>query len=56
MVMRPIDMQVIHVQSDRREEWNTFVAQERSFALLQSWEWGEFKVYRSGSLATTLSV
>jgi len=26
-----------------REEWNTFVAREPSFALLQSWGWGEFK-------------
>ena len=26
-----------------REEWNAFVAQEPSFGLLQSWDWGEFK-------------
>jgi lipid II:glycine glycyltransferase (peptidoglycan interpeptide bridge formation enzyme) len=36
-------MQVIHISADRREEWNAFVAQEPSFALLQSWEWGDFK-------------
>jgi peptidoglycan pentaglycine glycine transferase (the first glycine) len=36
-------MQVTHITADRREEWNAFVAQEPSFALLQSWEWGEFK-------------
>jgi len=43
MVMCRMDMQVIHVQADLREEWNTFVAQERSFAFLQSWQWGELK-------------
>jgi lipid II:glycine glycyltransferase (peptidoglycan interpeptide bridge formation enzyme) len=36
-------MQVTHIGADRRHEWNAFVAQEPSFALLQSWEWGEFK-------------
>jgi len=36
-------MGVIHITADRREEWNAFLAQEPSFALLQSWEWGEFK-------------
>ena len=36
-------MKVIHITADRREEWNAFVAQESSFALMQSWEWGEFK-------------
>jgi peptidoglycan pentaglycine glycine transferase (the first glycine) len=36
-------VRVTHVTADRREEWNAFVVQEPSFALLQSWEWGEFK-------------
>lgn len=36
-------MQVTHITADRRQEWNAFVAQMSSFALLQSWEWGEFK-------------
>jgi peptidoglycan pentaglycine glycine transferase (the first glycine) len=36
-------MRVTHIGSDRHEEWNALVAQEPSFALLQSWEWGEFK-------------
>ena len=36
-------MQVTHIGDDRRDEWNAFVAQEPCFALLQSWEWGEFK-------------
>ena len=29
--------------SHRRDDWNVFVAEDPSFALLQSWEWGEFK-------------
>jgi peptidoglycan pentaglycine glycine transferase (the first glycine) len=29
--------------SDRKDEWNAFVMKEPYFALLQSWEWGEFK-------------
>jgi peptidoglycan pentaglycine glycine transferase (the first glycine) len=36
-------MEAIHVNANRREEWNAFVLREPSFALLQSWEWGEFK-------------
>jgi len=36
-------VEVTHIPADRREEWNQFVAQEPSFGLLQSWEWGEFK-------------
>ncbi len=36
-------MRVALLTADRRDEWNAFVAQESSFALLQSWEWGEFK-------------
>jgi peptidoglycan pentaglycine glycine transferase (the first glycine) len=36
-------VQVTHIEDNGREEWNDFVAQEPSFALLQSWEWGEFK-------------
>lgn len=36
-------MRVTHMTPDRQEEWNKFVAQEPSFALFQSWEWGEFK-------------
>jgi len=38
-----MSVQAVCITADRREEWNTFVAQEPSFALLQSWEWGEFK-------------
>jgi lipid II:glycine glycyltransferase (peptidoglycan interpeptide bridge formation enzyme) len=36
-------MQVECGISTDQEEWNAFVAQEPSFGLLQSWEWGEFK-------------
>lgn len=36
-------MKVTHITAERREEWNAFVAKEPSFALLQSWGWGEFK-------------
>jgi lipid II:glycine glycyltransferase (peptidoglycan interpeptide bridge formation enzyme) len=36
-------MQVNHIIANQSEEWNSFAAQEPSFALLQSWEWGEFK-------------
>lgn len=36
-------MRVAYITADRREEWNAFVAHEPSFALLQSWEWGQFK-------------
>lgn len=36
-------MHVDHIITDRRDEWNAFVAQQPSFALLQAWEWGEFK-------------
>ncbi len=36
-------MQATHITADRREAWNAFAARELSFALLQSWEWGEFK-------------
>lgn len=34
---------VQHLSGKDCEEWNPFVAQEPSFGLLQSWEWGEFK-------------
>jgi lipid II:glycine glycyltransferase (peptidoglycan interpeptide bridge formation enzyme) len=36
-------MQLKHLTANQREEWNAFASQEPSFALLQSWEWGEFK-------------
>ena len=36
-------MKITHVSPDRREEWNALAAGETSFALLQSWAWGEFK-------------
>ncbi len=36
-------MHITHLSADRREDWNAFVAQSSSFALLQSWEWGAFK-------------
>jgi lipid II:glycine glycyltransferase (peptidoglycan interpeptide bridge formation enzyme) len=36
-------MIVTQITAERRHEWNSFVAQEPAFALLQSWEWGEFK-------------
>jgi peptidoglycan pentaglycine glycine transferase (the first glycine) len=38
-----MSIQVTHIIADRREEWDTFVAREPSFALLQSWAWGEYK-------------
>ena len=34
---------VEQVGPDRRAEWNAFVKNESSFALLQSWEWGDLK-------------
>ncbi len=36
-------MQITNITADRREDWNAFVAREPSFALLQSWKWGELK-------------
>jgi lipid II:glycine glycyltransferase (peptidoglycan interpeptide bridge formation enzyme) len=36
-------MEIKRLSDDRREEWNSFVAKQPSFSLLQSWEWGEFK-------------
>ncbi len=36
-------LQALQINSGRRDEWNAFVSREPSFALLQSWEWGEFK-------------
>lgn len=36
-------MQAVQLMADRRDEWNDFVAQDKFFAHLQSWEWGEFK-------------
>lgn len=36
-------MPIKHVTFDQWEEWNAFAVREPSFALLQSWEWGEFK-------------
>ena len=38
------------MSAKRRDEWNTFVAREPSFALMQSWEGGEVKD-RGGSKA-----
>ena len=37
------DARSLHVPPERRDEWNALVAGDPSFALLQSWEWGEFK-------------
>jgi peptidoglycan pentaglycine glycine transferase (the first glycine) len=36
-------MNVKCLAAHQRDAWNAFVARESSFALLQSWEWGEFK-------------
>lgn len=36
-------MVVTQLSEDRHSEWNAFVAQQPSFGLFQSWEWGEFK-------------
>lgn len=36
-------MQAKLITQDQRNEWNALADQEPSFALLQSWEWGEFK-------------
>lgn len=38
------------VQKEDHDIWHLFIAQEPSFALLQSWEWGEFKRDGLGSL------
>lgn len=40
-------LRITQVGADRREEWDAFAAAEPSFALMQSWRWGEFKE-RSG--------
>jgi lipid II:glycine glycyltransferase (peptidoglycan interpeptide bridge formation enzyme) len=36
-------MRIEYLDNTQQKEWNAFVAQQPSFALLQSWEWGEFK-------------
>lgn len=36
-------MKINLLPDDEREDWNNFAAKEPSFALIQSWEWGEFK-------------
>jgi lipid II:glycine glycyltransferase (peptidoglycan interpeptide bridge formation enzyme) len=36
-------MKIEIISEARRDEWDTFVAQQSFFSLLQSWEWGEFK-------------
>lgn len=36
-------MQVLLVGEERRGEWNALTVQEPYFALMQSWEWGEYK-------------
>jgi peptidoglycan pentaglycine glycine transferase (the first glycine) len=36
-------MMVVHIADNKRREWDAFLAQEPSFAILQSWRWGEFK-------------
>ena len=38
-----LSVQITSITADRREKWNAFVAREPSFALFQSWEWGELK-------------
>ncbi len=36
-------LRITHLSAERRDEWNEFVLREPMFALMQSWEWGEFK-------------
>lgn len=36
-------MTIVSLTDSGREAWNTFAAQEPFFAIIQSWEWGEFK-------------
>ncbi len=36
-------MQGIILKAERKEEWNALAKAEPFFALLQSWEWGEYK-------------
>jgi peptidoglycan pentaglycine glycine transferase (the first glycine) len=36
-------MRIVHIDNNRKEEWNAFVSRKPFFGLLQSWEWGEFK-------------
>lgn len=49
-------MKIKLISHDRRQDWNALIAKEPSFALFQSWEWGEFKeklgwkAYRIGVL------
>lgn len=37
------DLQVCQIDGSHREQWNAFVARSPYFALMQSYEWGEFK-------------
>jgi len=36
-------MKAITVDMDQKESWNKLAAQEPSFAIMQSWEWGDYK-------------
>lgn len=36
-------MKICHVGADERGEWDEFAASQPAFALMQSWDWGEFK-------------
>jgi lipid II:glycine glycyltransferase (peptidoglycan interpeptide bridge formation enzyme) len=36
-------MQAVLITEERKDEWNSLAAQEAYFALMQSWEWGEYK-------------
>jgi peptidoglycan pentaglycine glycine transferase (the first glycine) len=36
-------MTVVSLTESRREAWDAFAVQQPSFAMVQSWEWGEFK-------------
>ncbi len=36
-------MTIVSLTETRRKAWNTFAVQQPFFAMIQSWEWGEFK-------------
>ncbi len=43
MVTTERSTRIVQVGAERRDAWDAMVASERSFALLQSWDWGSFK-------------
>ncbi|MEW6443896.1 MAG: peptidoglycan bridge formation glycyltransferase FemA/FemB family protein [bacterium] len=51
-------MQVTHLTDRQRGTWSDFLGREPAFALLQSWEWGDFKEklgWKAFRIAVTLA-